>query len=215
MTVKPGLTVSTAEGGTMTDPTQDWTDADPFVVVEGAEETDGEFTLMEFTAHPSPDAPNAESDLAHARWAADGRDKHVNPKVEETFEVLRGEWNVIIEGEEHQLTEGDSVTIPGDIPHRHLNPGDKPTRVRYEARPACEMQPFLETFFTLAQAGKTDEGLPNILQLAVIQDAYPGHFYLANVPISVQKAFFKILAIIGRLAGYEPTYSREDIDELR
>lgn len=200
----------------MTETSSTLTDVDPFEVVKGADETDGAFVRVEFTAHPTPDTPHAESALPHARWAADVRDEHVNPRIEEYFRVLTGELKVVTEGRERLLTEGDETTIRGDRPHRHWNPSDEPARVRYEARPAIHMEEALETAFVLAQAGKTDsQGFPNLLPLAVFQAAYPDHFYSTDLPIAVQKVLFKLLAPLGRLAGYDATYSREDIDALR
>lgn len=200
----------------MTETTQDLTETNPFETLEGTAETNGEFVRFELTVHPSPSAGPDAADLPHARWAVDAAEEHVNPKVEEFFEVLVGEYEVAIEGEAHRLTEGEGITIPRGVPHEHYNPSDRPSRIRYEARPACGMDEALESVFTLAQAGRTNEqGLPNILQLAVIQDAYPGTFYSTDLPVGVQKALFKILAPIGRLAGYEATYSRTDVDALR
>lgn len=55
----------------------------------------------------------------------------------------------------------------------------------------------------LAQAGETDaDGRPPFLQFAVLQDAYPGHAYMTNLPVGLQKALFAMLAPIGRQMGY-------------
>lgn len=192
------------------------TDADPLTIVKGADETDGEFVRIEYTAHPSPNSPHAETALPHARWAADIQDEHVNPRIEEDFEVLSGELKVVTGSQERRLTQGESITIQGSRPHRHWNPSDKPARIRYEAHPALHMDKALETAFVLAQAGKADDqGNPNLLPLAVFQDAYPDHFYPTHLPIGAQKILFKALAPIGRLAGYKATYTRDEIDDLR
>lgn len=205
-----------ASEATMTENTSTLTDVNPLDIVKGADETDGEFVRVEYTAYPSPDAPHAETALPHARWAADIQDEHVNPKIKETFKVLSGELQVVAGEQEQLLTEGDEITISGRYPHRHWNPSEKPARIRYEARPALHMDEALETAFVLAQAGKADEhGNPDLLPLAVFQDAYPDHFYSTDLPILVQKVLFKVLAPIGRLAGYRATYSREDIADLR
>lgn len=200
----------------MTETTHDLTEANPFETLKGTDETNGEFVRCELTVHPSPSAGRDASDLPHARWAVDAVEEHVNPKVDEYFEVLVGEYVIETEEEKHLLTEGERITISGDVPHEHYNPSDRPARIRYEARPACGMDEALESVFTLAQAGRTNEqGLPNILQLAVIQDAYPGTFYSTDLPIGVQKALFKVLAPVGRLIGYEAAYSKTDVDGLR
>ncbi|MDS0476876.1 cupin domain-containing protein [Natrinema sp. 1APR25-10V2] len=140
----------------------------------------------------------------------------MNPQVKETFQIISGGLQVVAGDQEYLLTDGDKITISGKHPHRHWNPSDRPARICYEARPAIHMDEALETAFVLAQAGKADEhGNPDLLPLAVFQDAYPDHFYSTDLPIIVQKLLFKVLAPIGRLAGYRPTYSREDIADLR
>lgn len=200
----------------MTENPSTLTEAEPFEIVTEADETDGEYVAVEYTAYPSAGTPDAETDLSHARWAADTDDEHVNPRIEEYFRVISGEFKVVVEGQERLLTDGEDVTIQADRPHRHWNPSDEPARIHYEARPAIQMGEALETAFVLGQAGEVDErGLPTLLPMAVFQDAHPDHFYSTDAPIVVQKAMFKLLAPVGRLAGYQESYSLEDVDSLR
>lgn len=183
---------------------QDLADAEPFKIVKGADETDGEFVRFEATLHPSSDEVEADSDLPHRRWAADDVHEHIHPTQEERLRVLSGRYQVVIAGNEHTLTEGEEITLPANTSHRHWNPTDQPVRVVNELQPARDAEVFFSTLFALAQAGETDEeGLPNILQFAVLQDAYPNHAYITGVPIPVQKGLFMLLAPFGRLLGYE------------
>jgi hypothetical protein len=49
-----------------------------------------------------------------------------------------------------------------------------------------------------------------VLQLAVTTAAFPGEsLYVAGVPVGVQRAAFSVLAVVGRLLGYESTHSRD------
>jgi transcriptional regulator with XRE-family HTH domain len=50
------------------------------------------------------------------------------PGSRETTVVLVGELALIVEGERHELREGDSVTFDADLPHHFENEGTKPTR---------------------------------------------------------------------------------------
>lgn len=194
----------------------DLTEAEPFEITKRAEETDGEFMRFEATLYPAFEESQTETGLPHRQWAADNVDEHVHPNQDEVLTVLSGEYRVVIDGTEHTLTEGGEITVPMNTPHKHWNPTDQPIRTRVEHRPARDTETLFETLYTLAQAGKTGEdGLPKFLQFAVMQDAYPGHAYTTDLPISVQKALFKLLAPVGRLAGCETAYSREDIDDLR
>lgn len=194
----------------------DLTDAEPFEVLKGADETNGEFVRLVSTLHPSPDAAEREAALPHSRWAADNADEHIHPNQTERMKVRSGTYCVEIEGVEYTLTEGEEITLPANTPHRHWNPTDRPIRVVKEDRPARNSEAFFRALYALAQAGETgDDGLPGILQFAVIQDEFPGHAYMTDLPIGVQKTLFSVLAPVGRFLGYRATppfgrSSRED-----
>jgi XRE family transcriptional regulator, regulator of sulfur utilization len=51
------------------------------------------------------------------------------PGSRETAIVLSGELALVIEGERHELHEGDSVTFDADLPHHVENQGTEPTRL--------------------------------------------------------------------------------------
>lgn len=200
----------------MTGKPTDLTKRDPFEFTKRPEETDGEFLRFEATVHPSAETTGTNESLSHRRFLMDNPDEHIHPRQEEYVEVLSGEYGVAIDGTEHSLTEGEEITLPKNTPHRHWNPTRKPVRVAHEHRPPLQSEAFGEVLYTLAQAGKTDEkGIPNPLQFAVIMDEYAGHAYTTDLPIGLQKALFRVLGPIGRLAGYEAGYTREDIERLR
>lgn len=194
----------------------DLTAAEPLEIVESADDPSTDPLRLEFTTYPASDGDGAGADLPHEPWIADLGDEHVNPKWEEYFEVVAGEYRIVSEEFETTLTAGESKVIPRGLPHRHWNPADRPGRIRYEARPSHRGSEVFETMFTLAQAGRTnDDGMPNPLQLAVIQDAHPDLFYSTDVPKRVQQVVTTVLAPIGRGLGYEASYTRDQIDELR
>lgn len=199
----------------MSETRQDLTELEPFEIVKSSEETDDEYVRFEYTLHPSSDTATSDYDLPHKRTIVDADDPHLH-QVEEYWKVLAGEFCVVIDGEERLLTEGDDITLPRGVPHNHYNPSDKPTRVQWEFRPPLGVDEGMETLYTLAQAGKTNEdGLPNRLHTAVILDEYPGLFYSPNLPVSLQKILVSLLAAVGRLAGYKTRYRRDEIDQLR
>ena len=200
----------------MAETTSDVTTAEPFKIVDRPDDPRTDPLRLALTVHPAPDETAGEADLPHARWAVDLSDEHVNPKWEEWFEVTAGKYRVVSEGTTTTLTEGDDIVLPPNVPHRHWNPTGRPTRFHYEARPALGGLEAFETLYTLAQAGRVgDDGLPNALQFAVIQDAYPGLFFSTDLPRSIQRAAFSVLAPIGRRLGYRATHSREEIADLR
>jgi transcriptional regulator with XRE-family HTH domain len=50
------------------------------------------------------------------------------PGSRETAVVLEGELTLLIDGAEHELRAGDSVTFDADLPHHFANHGREPTR---------------------------------------------------------------------------------------
>lgn len=190
----------------MNEHTDDITAADPFEITHRANDINDEYIRFEATIHPQNTTDTAPSDLAHERFLLDNPDEHLHPHQTEVIEVIAGEYGVEIAGTDHRLTPGDSITVPKNTRHHHRNPNPHPIRVAHEHHPPRDSVPFGEAMYALAQAGKTDvKWIPNMVRIAVINDAYPGIAYATDVPITVQKILTSILAPIGRLAGYDTT----------
>lgn len=164
---------------------------DRLVLLDTSAETGGE--LLRFDLFARPGAP--------------GPPEHVHPEQEERFAVISGTLRGRIDGEEREFSAGDKFVVPAGIPHTWWNDGDAEVQVRVELRPASRMASFLETLYGLAQDGKTnEEGVPNLLQLAVIAREYFDVNHVAHPPLAVQKLAFSILAPLGRLMGYRADY---------
>jgi hypothetical protein len=68
-----------------------------------------------------------------------------------------------------------------------------------EIRPALRFESFLETWFALGKAGKTNEkGMPNPLQLFVAMSEYRNEVRGARPPFALQRG---LLVPIGRALG--------------
>lgn len=190
---------------------RDELDAEPFKVTTRTTKDGSEYVRFEATVHPGFEAEASEVELNHQRFLLDNPDEHLHPHQEEVIEVLMGDYAVEIEGTTHHLSEGDEINVSKHTPHRHWNPSAKPVRVAHEHHPALDSASHARVMWALAQDGRTNEkGVPNILQFAVINRAYPGIAYSTAVPIPIQKAMFAILAPIGRVAGYQAEYSRDE-----
>ena len=165
------------------------------VFLQTGEETGGEVLQFNLFAEPGG-FPTAE---------------HVHPAQTEHFLVQAGELCLQRQGEERIYREGEATTIPPGTPHFWWNSGDSKLQARVELRPAGRFASFLTSLFALAQEGKTDdEGMPSLLQLAVMMDAYKDTIYPASPPRPVQKILFAILAPIGRWLGYRADYPYPD-----
>ncbi len=134
--------------------------------------------------------------------------EHVHSRQEERFEVLSGSVRFRMNGQDRNVSAGETVVVPAGTPHVWWNPGEEEGHVVVELRPALRTENFFETFFGLAQDGKVSprSGLPNPLQMALIAREYEDEIYLARPPLFVQRVLFGLLATIGKLLGYKARY---------
>lgn len=134
--------------------------------------------------------------------------EHVHPRQEETFSVLAGTMEFYVAGETRKASAGESVVVPAGVPHAFANKGDGEAVMRVTYRPALNTEGFFEAFFGLSQDGKMDPktGLPNLLQIAVLAQAYRKEIAFGGIPVLVQRILFGALAPIGRLLGYRADY---------
>jgi quercetin dioxygenase-like cupin family protein len=87
--------------------------------------------------------------------------EHIHPGMDETFTVIEGAARVSVDGVEHTLGPGESVTVPKGTPHISWNPEPVEARLRVEFRPALRWEDFVERLFALARRGRTEErGVP-------------------------------------------------------
>jgi len=133
---------------------------------------------------------------------------HVHPSQEERFEVLRGSLGFKIGGKKLVAGPGQRLTVPAGTPHKFWNAGDEEAHFVCEVRPALQFESLLETMFALAADGKTNrKGMPSPLRLAVIAKANFNTVRLPLIPDWMQRTALATGAPIGRLAGYEETYT--------
>jgi quercetin dioxygenase-like cupin family protein len=117
---------------------------------------------------------------------------HYHPNQEEHFQVVRGEMRVILEGEENNYQAGEEFVVPVGAHHAMQNVSDEEAKL----------------IWRLADYDKVNEqGMPSLLQMAVIAREYRREFRLASPPYPVQWILFGLLAPIGRLKGYKGSYS--------
>lgn len=87
--------------------------------------------------------------------------EHVHPKMEESWEVLRGTPCFRIGEEEIPAVAGDLIVAPAGVPHMGWNAGGDEVCVRVRMRPALRWEDFMVKLFAMAEAGETDdEGIP-------------------------------------------------------
>ena len=133
---------------------------------------------------------------------------HVHPSQEERFEVLHGFVGFKVGGKKLVAGPGERLTIPAGITHKFWNAGDDEAHFVCEVRPALQFERLLETMFALAADGKTNrKGMPNPLRLAVIAHAHFDTVRLPFPPAWMQQMGLALGAPLGRILGYEATYT--------
>lgn len=142
---------------------------------------------------------------------------HFHPTMTERFEILAGTARYRLGKDERDAKPGDVLTFPPRVPHLHpwsisaeelhvrqTTIPDQPNIAALEASGEA-----LVTLFGLARDGKVNkDGLPNLLQLAVLVRSMMPYAYLDGMSIPVQAVVFGSLAAVGHLLGYRASYPR-------
>lgn len=161
--------------------------------LQTAADTNGQLLEIEATYHAAskPSAP------------------HYHPVQDEVFTVLQGQLHVQLGNEVKQLHAGDVLHIPRNTVHAMWNPMDAKAVVNWQVRPALDTEYFLETGTGLAADGKVNaQGMPPLLQVALMATRFSNVFRLARPSYALQKTLFRTLAPIAYLRGYRPTYKK-------
>lgn len=93
-----------------------------------AEDTDGSYSVFETETPPGCGPP-----------------PHVHHREDESFYVLRGEFEFVVGDEKTRAAAGSFLTAPRDIPHVFQNAGNEPGRLLVIVRPSG-IEKFFEEF---------------------------------------------------------------------
>ena len=131
-----------------------------------------------------------------------GGGDHIHPQQEERATILEGRLSYHRSGEKREAASGEIVSLPPGVSHYLYNNHPEPLHMIVEFRPALNTEHFWEKIFELGRQGKLrPNGNPNLLQLAVLMNAFPDETYSAGIPVWLQKLVFNLLAPIGRAFG--------------
>jgi mannose-6-phosphate isomerase-like protein (cupin superfamily) len=136
-------------------------------------------------------------------------DPHYHLDFTQTWEALSGAGEMEVDGEVRELRAGDRVVLEPGTPHRdpYLR-GEGELHVRGSFDPDTD---FVEGFAE-AWAHHMREGTVNdqddipLLQILVIAKATGGQSYTSRVPRGIQRVSLPLIAAIGRLRGFKPSY---------
>lgn len=151
-----------------------------------AGDTDG--ALLEGTMHFAPQMG--------------GPPVHVHPSAEETFTVLEGTIEVLLDGTWHPVAAGETSVVPKGAPHSVRNRSDAPAKLVNTHSPAHDMEAFFVDGAALAGAGKITALPPkdpkSAIYAAMLFEKYPEDI----VAVGPQRPLFRGLAAIGRVLGW-------------
>jgi quercetin dioxygenase-like cupin family protein len=106
-----------------------------------------------------------------------GIGKHFHPNQEERWTVVEGTARFKLGRRKQVATAGEQLVVPPRVRHSLKNVGDATARLRFEAEPALELEPFLKQACAMNRAGSvTKIGLPTsvkaVLEGAVFVERY-------------------------------------------
>jgi mannose-6-phosphate isomerase-like protein (cupin superfamily) len=141
---------------------------------------------------------------------ANGGAPHIHLRQEERFELLSGRLAYTLGRDTGVLRPGETLVIPPATRHTFRNDGQAEARFVAEFRPRLRIEEFFANLFGLAVDGKTDDkGRPSLLQTAALMREFPDEFfYLADVPVAVQRAVAAPLAALAQRRGYSGSNPR-------
>jgi mannose-6-phosphate isomerase-like protein (cupin superfamily) len=124
---------------------------------------------------------------------------HVHPKLEERYEVLKGEVTFRVDGEPVVAGPGAKLVVAAGARHSFQNTGTETAQLAVEAEPALALRESIEGGAALARAHEfTATGKPRSLR-ALVEGAALAHRYretviLSSPPPAVQRLLFPLLA---------------------
>jgi mannose-6-phosphate isomerase-like protein (cupin superfamily) len=134
--------------------------------------------------------------------------EHVHPLQESGCRVTAGALRFQIAGEERIVAAGESITIPANTPHLFTNAGPEDAHSIGWFRPALKTRAFFETLFALGQDGKLDDnGMPSLLQIAVMIPVFGDEIRPTSPPWAIQRAASIVLGPLAKARGYRGIYA--------
>jgi mannose-6-phosphate isomerase-like protein (cupin superfamily) len=157
--------------------------------------------------HPWEEGTSSRMDVVLGKGGSGGGNAipHIHPETDEIFTVNSGRVMVMVDGQEHFASEGQSITVPKGASHFFRNAFDGDTHLTVTFVTA---QQHLRFFLNLARWTSEcpgyfkADGSVKLLPIALGLHAFRDHLYIAGPPVLVQKLLFAVLAPVARLLGY-------------
>ena len=124
---------------------------------------------------------------------------HIHFEEDEEGRVISGTLSAIVAGQHRTIEAGHSTSIPRGAPHRWWNAGREPLVLHGQARPAVDLDRYLQAVFEIINAGPV--GRPPLFYLAHLALRHRQTQAILILPSPVQAAVFRVIVAIGMLLG--------------
>jgi len=130
---------------------------------------------------------------------AEGPPMHVHFAENEEGQVKSGTLSAVINGRRVTAGAGKSTSIPRGLAHRWWNEGDEPLEFQGYARPAVDLDRYLQAVFEVMNAGPA--GRPPLFYLAHVALRHRRTQAVLVMPRLVQAVLFRLLLAVGTVLG--------------
>lgn len=161
--------------------------------------------------YPEPEAPERPELLVWLTPDATPLPAHVHTERSEDFECLRGELTVPVDGDDHHLAPGESVTVAPGEQHTFRNDTDDVVAMRA----TVPWRPTVDTQFTVCGLdhegtfGRGDGyGEPGFLHGLVMSEAIRDGTRISGAPQAVQRLLWATVGRAASVAGYRAVDER-------
>lgn len=128
-----------------------------------------------------------------------GPPMHIHFAEDEEGAVTSGTLSFIVDGREGAARAGESTTIPRGKPHRWWNAGDVPLAFHGYAKPAVDLDTYLQAVFDVINAGPP--GRPPLFYMAHVALRHRETQTVLVMPPPIQALVFRLAVALGTLLG--------------
>jgi quercetin dioxygenase-like cupin family protein len=130
-----------------------------------------------------------------------GPPMHIHPSQQETYEVLEGEAEFILDGKKQVVKQGEKIEIPAGTPHTFVNITDTWLRMQDTHQPGLTFEEMMRELHGLVHSGKI-KGFGDFKSLVYLSMLWVKHKELQS---STQPPFFvmRCLNVVGKVMGYK------------
>lgn len=146
-----------------------------------------------------------------------GPPEHIHPSYDETFTVVEGSFDFLLNKKTTRISAGETVTVKRGTAHT-FKPADQKRVCSFllEANPPGKLNEVIRTIWGLAVDGKTDaKGQPKeFWQGIAIGSELKDDTLFVSPPPALQRLLFKLFGQTAKRKGYQGIYDKYSSDNF-